>query len=46
MVVQINPFEGGPLVMDEHDVLKVAHTLSLAQIVAVNMEGSIIGIYP
>ncbi|EOD7633239.1 TPA: MBL fold metallo-hydrolase [Staphylococcus aureus] len=31
-------FEGGPLVMDEHDVLKVAHTLSLAQIVVVNME--------
>ncbi|HFE2469856.1 TPA: MBL fold metallo-hydrolase [Staphylococcus aureus] len=31
-------FEGGPLVMDEHDVLKVAHTLPLAQIVVVHME--------
>lgn len=31
-------FEGGPLVMDEHDVLKVANTLPLAQIVVVHME--------
>ena len=38
MVVQINSFEGGPLVMDEHDVLKVANTLPLAQIVVVHME--------
>lgn len=31
-------YEGGPLVMDEHDILKVAQTLPLAQIAVVHME--------